>query len=47
MKKVWKSKNGRRTMEMTFLIEKTTLKEKLGCLATIIIVGLVWYLFLK
>lgn len=47
MKKVWKSKNGRRTTEITFSIEKTTLKEKLGCLATIIIAGLVWYLFLK
>ena len=47
MKKVWKSKDGKRTTEITFTVERTTLEDKLTFLGSVIIVAFVYYLFFR
>ena len=47
MKKVWTSKDGRKTTEVTLTIEKTTLEDKLTFLGSVVIVAFVYYLFFR
>ena len=44
MKKVWKSKNGRK---ITLAIEKTTLEDKLKFLVASVILAFVYYFFFR
>lgn len=41
MKKVWTSKDGRKTTEITLTIEKATLEDKLTFLGSVVIVAFV------
>lgn len=45
MKKVWKLKDGRRTITLT--IERTTLEDKLRVLGSVVIVACVYYFFFR
>ena len=47
MKKVWTSKDGRKTTEVTLTIEKTTLEDKLTFLGAVVIVAFVYYFFFR
>lgn len=48
MKKEWIDKDGRQhTVEITATKEKTTIKEKLGCLTIAVLTSLIWYLLFK
>lgn len=47
MKKIWKSKDGRKTAEITISIEKISIKEILILFSTIVLVSLFYYLFFR
>ena len=47
MKKVWTSKDGRKTTEITLTIEKATLEDKLTFLGSVVIVAFVYYFFFR
>ena len=47
MRKVWTSKDGRRTTEITLTIERTTLEDKLRFLGSVVIVAFVYYFFFR
>ena len=47
MKKVWTSKDGRKTTKITLTIEKTTLKDKLEFLGSVVILAIVYYFFFR
>ena len=47
MKKIWKSKDGRKTAEITISIEKISIKEILILFSTIVLASLFYYLFFR